>query len=337
MKKILLLCLAFSLFIAPIHAVRLILSTETGSLSHQVVVKLTTRDFTNVIGIQYSISFDAAVLQYTSVATSNLAALGFKIGTTDVASGQIGVLWINPALAGLSLPDDVEVMQLSFTVIGGAGTTSNLTIGNTPTPFKALDGSLAYTAINSVGGSVQISAILPTELTVFSAKLTNKNADLNWQTATEHNVSYFSIEHGNDGENFLPIGEVKANGNSRTPQYYRFSHADFSPNSPYYRLKMVDADAQFKYSKIITLYGGTKGVLSVQKRGNQLIINGLKASSEMEISIADVTGRTLFLSKKKSNTEGSLSEPMPYLLSGIYIFTAHSKQNVQSAKIFIEQ
>ena len=100
---------------------------------------------------------------------------------------------------------------------------------------------------------------------------------------------------------------------------------------------MVDADAQFKYSKIITLYGGTKGVLSVQKRGNQLIINGLKASSEMEISIADVTGRTLFLSKKKSNTEGSLSEPMPYLLSGIYIFTAHSKQNVQSAKIFIEQ
>jgi Cohesin domain len=337
MKKIVTLCLALSLFTGRVQAIQLILSSETGSVGTQAVLKLTTKDFTNVIAMQFSINFNPAVLQYDAISVSNPAPLGYKIGTNNTATGQLGFLWIDPALTGVSSSDNTELMQITFNIIGGAGTTSKLTISNAPTPFKALDGGLAYTATTSASGSVVISSILSIDLQSFTAKRRNPTTtDLAWQTASETNAGYFAIEQSNTGNNFQKIGEVKANGTTRTPQYYSFAHENPETALNYYRLKMVDADAQFKYSKIITSDGGKKGILSVQSRDNQLIINGLEANGEMAISVADMMGRILFSSKKRSNTEGSFSESMPYLLSGIYVFTVRSNQHCQSAKFFVK-
>jgi hypothetical protein len=333
MKKIYALCMALCLFTVRVQAIQLILSSETGSVGTQAVLKLTTKDFTNVIAMQFSINFNPAVLQYDAISVSNPAPLGYKIGTNNTATGQLGFLWIDPALTGVSNSDNTELMQITFNIIGGAGTTSKVTISNTPTPFKALDGGLAYTGTTSVSGSVVISSILSIDLQSFTAKWRNPTTtDLVWQTASENNAAHFAIEQATDGTSFQTIGTIKAKGTSTTPQYYSFTHENPEAARQYYRLKMVDADAQFKYSKILTVDGGKKGILTVQKRGNQLILNGLETNSEMGISVADMMGRILFSAKKRSNTEGSLSEPMLHLLSGIYIVTAQSKQNQQSIK-----
>lgn len=337
MKKIYFLSFFISLFAAQLKAVELQLSNETGSKGSQVTLKLTTKDFTNVIGVQFSINFDPAVLQYVSHTTTNPVATGYDFGTNNTALGQIAGVWIDPALIGLSVSDNIELMRVTFKIIGGVGTTTNVTISDTPTPFVALDGGLAYTATTSVGGSVQVTAILPIELSAFSAKLTDKTtAELNWQTMTERNVSHFWIEYGHEGKNFLPIGEVKAKGNSTTPQYYRFSHTNLRPIVHYYRLKMVDADGKFDYSKIVSISQNTERSVLIQKRGKELIVNGLLSNTEVTISLSDIMGRTVFLEKKQANTEESLFQYLPTLSSGLYIATIRSKQQVQSAKIFIE-
>jgi Cohesin domain len=332
MKKIYVLCLILSLFTAKVQALHLTLSNETGSVGTQVVVKLTANDF-NIIATQFSINFNPSVLQYVSTSITNPAALGYKVGINNIALGQIGCLWIDPALVGLSLANGTELMRVTFTIIGGGGTTSSLSITDTPTPYKGLDGRLAYTRATSSAGGVVIPAVLPIDLQSFTAKWRNPMAtDLVWQTASETNAAKFAIEQGTNGTTFQTIGEVKAKGSSTTPQYYSFTHDNPTDPINYYRLKMVDTDAQFKYSKTLAVNAETKGLIAVQKRGNQLVINGLEANSEVDISVTDMMGRVVFSSKKPTNTEGVLTATMPYLMSGMYVFTVQSKQNLQFTK-----
>lgn len=333
MKKIYILCLLLSLFTAKIQAIHLTLSAETGSVGTQVVVKLTANDLTNIIATQFSINFDPSVLQYVANSKTNLDPLGYTIGTSNTATGQIGGLWIDPALAGVSLANGAELMQITFNIIGGAGTTSRISVGNTPTPFRALDGGLAYTRATSTAGSVAISAVLPIDLQSFTAKWRSPaTIELMWQTASETNAAKFDIEQGTNGTTFQTIGEVKAKGSSTTPQYYGFTHDNPTRSINYYRLKMVDVDSKFKYSKTIAVNAEIKQFVVIQKHNNQLIINGLDAEIDVDISVSDVMGRVLFSSKKTTNTEGSLTASMPYLTAGIYIFTALSKQNFQCTK-----
>jgi hypothetical protein len=317
--------------------IELKLSNETGSLNNNVTLKLTTKDFANVMAFQFSVNFDPSVLEYQTLSSSNPTPLGFEFGTNNTTSGQIGALWIDPALVGSSLPDNTEILQLNFKVIGGSGTTTSLTVGETPTPVAALDGGLAYTRVTSVSGSVTIAPVLPIELVAFSAKWKDKNSvALNWQTATENKAAFFAVEQGINGRDFQNIGTVKAFGSTTTPQYYSFIHDNPAMPLNYYRLKMVDINGEFDYSKIVSIAQNTEGGISIKKHGNRLIISGLESNSAAEITLSDLMGRSLFFQKKAANTEGGILETLPLLSSGFYIATARSKQGFHSAKIFIE-
>ena len=101
---------------------------------------------------------------------------------------------------------------------------------------------------------------LPVELTSFSGFVNNENIILNWQTATEVNNYGFEIER-NTPLNPLSRGEVEGmwekigfvngNGNSNSPKSYSFIDNDFSDECYLYRLKQIDNDGQFEYSKTV--------------------------------------------------------------------------------------
>src|SRR5206468_6469255 len=56
---------------------------------------------------------------------------------------------------------------------------------------------------------------LPITLTNFTATKNKSSVLLNWQTASEQNNAYFSIERSNNGHNnFKEIGRVNSKGNS---------------------------------------------------------------------------------------------------------------------------
>ena len=81
---------------------------------------------------------------------------------------------------------------------------------------------------------------------------------LNWKTENEINTSHFAVERSIDGNRFIAIGNVTANGRSNTSGSFNYSLTDNDAiNQPsqklYYRLKMVDIDGTFKYSNIVTL------------------------------------------------------------------------------------
>ena len=103
---------------------------------------------------------------------------------------------------------------------------------------------------------------LPVELTSFTASVIGNSIRLNWQTATEVNNYGFEIERNTPlnplsrGEVegiWTKIGFVNGNGNSNSPKSYSFIDDDVSAESYLYRLKQIDNDGQFEYSKTIEL------------------------------------------------------------------------------------
>ena len=97
----------------------------------------------------------------------------------------------------------------------------------------------------------QVSTLLPVEMASFTASK-NKGGGilLKWETASETNSGYFEIQHSNDGRIFVPVQKVPSAGNSFESHQYRFLHNPPEEQN-YYRLKQVDIDGLFSFSKTI--------------------------------------------------------------------------------------
>ena len=101
--------------------------------------------------------------------------------------------------------------------------------------------------------SISWVSVLPVTLLDFSGKLNGTKVDLNWKTANEMNTDHFTVERSNDGINFIPIGNVKAKGSLSTVTNYDLVDPIPIKGLNYYRLKMVDLDGSFVYSKTIII------------------------------------------------------------------------------------
>jgi len=94
---------------------------------------------------------------------------------------------------------------------------------------------------------------LPVELSSFSASAFENGIKLDWKTETEVNNYGFEIEHSLTSLETMwkTIGFIEGNGNSNSPNEYSFIDKDISGGKYYYRLKQIDNDGTFTYSKII--------------------------------------------------------------------------------------
>ena len=96
---------------------------------------------------------------------------------------------------------------------------------------------------------------LPVELTSFDAKVSGNKVLLNWETATEVNNYGFEVERASLSASPLrvwgKIGFVNGNGNSNSSKSYYFIDANITEGKYSYRLKQIDNDGQFEYSKVV--------------------------------------------------------------------------------------
>lgn len=121
------------------------------------------------------------------------------------------------------------------------GTTSNLTnkatMKSTNLPF--------YNWVASLSNSP-----LPITLVDFKiAETTSDHITLSWSTTMEKNFDKFIIERSVNGQTFESIAELKGAGNSKTALNYSYQDNDPLIGTNYYRLKSVDLDKTFEYSK----------------------------------------------------------------------------------------
>jgi len=98
--------------------------------------------------------------------------------------------------------------------------------------------------------------IIPVELIYFTAIIEKNKIHLDWITATETNNQGFAIERKYNLRDWQRIGFVEGNGTTTETQHYSFTDNDVNPGRYQYRLKQIDYDGSFEYSKIVEVEVG---------------------------------------------------------------------------------
>ncbi|MBK7635367.1 MAG: T9SS type A sorting domain-containing protein [Saprospiraceae bacterium] len=165
-----------------------------------------------------------------------------------------------------------------------------------------------------------ISGPLPIALKNFEVQNIQNNIKMYWSTASETNNDYFEILHSTTGKDFQVIGMVKGVGNSNTIQQYRFTHENPARGRSFYRLRQVDYDGKYEYSPVRSVVSDLK-IKEIHIAPNpasdlvSIIHDG--SSSTFDISIKDITGRTIIDYKNYSAETLDISP----LSSGLYTIT----------------
>jgi hypothetical protein len=95
---------------------------------------------------------------------------------------------------------------------------------------------------------------LPVGLLFFIAENNNDDIELRWSTASESNNSGFEIQRAaSTAGDFEKAGWIKGYGTSSSPHSYNYEDKNIQHGVKYfYRLKQIDFNGNFSYSKIIS-------------------------------------------------------------------------------------
>ncbi|MDQ6478295.1 T9SS type A sorting domain-containing protein [Dyadobacter sp. LHD-138] len=100
--------------------------------------------------------------------------------------------------------------------------------------------------------TVEAGTPLPVTLTDFKVKKEGTAAILVWNTTSETNAKEFEVQHSLNGKQWEILGVVGAEGESSIIKSYTYTHAKPAKGSNLYRLRMVDQDATFAFSRIVS-------------------------------------------------------------------------------------
>ena len=137
-------------------------------------------------------------------------------------------------------------------VLSSAASTNPNDNGETPGGFRDTDivGGEPNWREPTAGG-----APAPIELLSFSVySLSNGTVKILWQTLTETNNDFFTIERSRDAENWEELAYVKGSGNSQEKLSYQEIDRQPFLETSYYRLKQTDYNGDFSYSQIMDIY-----------------------------------------------------------------------------------
>ncbi len=152
--------------------------------------------------------------------------------------------------------------------LGSASVGENFSNQNYSTSFTQLENTVtfriyAYSAMDDLGtlridnlrvnGNVTVVP-LPVELTYFRGEVVDNQVELNWETSWEQNASHFDVQRSRDLSEFVTFQSLTAAGDISERTIYTATDAAPVPGVIYYRLRQVDRDGQFVYSKIIPIH-----------------------------------------------------------------------------------
>ena len=94
---------------------------------------------------------------------------------------------------------------------------------------------------------------LPVELSTFTVSIVKDKVELSWKTETELNNYGFEIERKTKDYDWQKMGFVEGHGNSNSPKTYTYLDNSSLKGKYTYRLKQIDNDGKFEYSKSIEI------------------------------------------------------------------------------------
>ncbi|MES2880892.1 MAG: zinc-dependent metalloprotease [Bacteroidota bacterium] len=181
---------------------------------------------------------------------------------------------------------------------------------------------------------LRTSGVLPLTLLKFSGHSKNGNNYLSWTTNSETGTKEFVVQRSFNGGEYASVGTVDAQGNSNSEINYQFTDKEMSSGQYNYRLKMVDVNDAFTYSKSVslTLDAPLKTTILTNPFTTTIKLLVPAQSGAVTVRLFDAVGKTL-LQRNVNTAAGNFVELNidPSTASGIYFLqtTVYNKSSVQ--------
>ncbi|MGB5930414.1 MAG: T9SS type A sorting domain-containing protein, partial [Cyclobacteriaceae bacterium] len=177
------------------------------------------------------------------------------------------------------------------------------------------------------------------------ATLKANKVELKWQTATEKDNDFFSVERSTDLENFTIIGTVDGAGDSDEILSYNFTDRLAPQGNVYYRIKQTDFNGDFDYSEVVLVQNNQlTETLSVNIFPNPaengrifLTASTANQGSDISVEMLDVRGARLY--QRVFNPSDLVKRniaPDVDLRPGLYIFNVRQGDTVVQKKLIIQ-
>lgn len=267
---------------------------------------------------------------YAGIQAAGVRQFDIKIqGTTVVSNFDI---WaeadaLNGGNGGHSIPVDK-----SFNVTADANGCLEVIL---------VDLGLNNPKINGI--SLQATTTFPVEFLSFTARQdASRGVELNWETATELNNSGFQVQMSTDGLNFQDAGFVAGVGNSQQIESYQFSFPQLEAGKYVFRLKQIDIDGAYAFSKSVELSLQEENALSL----GQLSPNPAVSHASVDIQIMqtqkllaqvlDMQGKVImtpFDGVVRENTQLSIKLDLDAIPAGMYLLRIKNNKGSFSRKL----
>ncbi len=259
----------------------------------------------------------------TFILSANAAAGTYTLQFTDIIT---------------SLPSSKNIYLLDLY-------NSNLIDLRTTSSYSFTITSSSATSGNRFMIIINDPSTLPVSWLSFNGEIQNTtDVLLKWETANEKNNSHFVIERSDDNIEYSEIGLLKATGNSIAATTYNFVDKNiFNRGSKtiFYRLKQIDLNGNFDYSKTIsmsTILKAESTNVSVYPNPANDFINVKLISKNKEtatIELFDITGKVISFSTSSIAKDATRIDTQN-LQNGIYFLRVTSQQNVTTTKFIKE-
>lgn len=328
---LLILGLTYSLKAQTLYCVTFVPQTVGSNTELTIRIAVTGTPSSVIMG-SADIGFDFPVPLTLAITPTTVTSLVSGYDINYVGSGVIGnTTAINILKNAGSLTLNSTPTDIMKIVLNGI-TASNAFVEN---EYMLIT---EYQNVTALGNGL-CNIVLPIELQSFTCEKKNGKSLINWKVASEKNLNFYQLERSNDGVIYSNIYEMKPKSYAINEKV-SYDYTDERPFSGvnYYRLKAVDRNGEYKYSKVVSLDFGT--ILRGKAYPNpfstdisiEMDIN--KNAGEVFVEIFDMVGKQIYFKKIAAETE-RMTIPIPTtdLPDGSYVIRVKNGANIWQHKI----
>lgn len=224
--------------------------------------------------------------------------------------------------------------------IGAASPVTNVAVSD-----SSNDGDSTFADPNKNGNASDTDENRPTpfSLTVLPVRfisaaatlLTQHSALVKWQVATPMvNAAAFVVEYSRDGRNWNKAGEFNIDNMSKGD--WQLTHTGIPTGNFYYRIKQIDTDGSFTYSRMLLVKNKANGSFVVYPNPAGTFVSvssGYGAVGKATLQWLDATGRMLASKPVMSSNEELNTAAYP---NGTYLLRIVTDEETVTHKVIIQ-
>lgn len=201
---------------------------------------------------------------------------------------------------------------------------TSATLGATNTSFQ-----FSYEDVAGLPGSQDTYQLnwenpMPVTLIYFKGSINESAVALNWATSSEEQSDRFEIERSVNAKRWDKIGQASAAGYNTSDRLYQFIDETPVKGLNYYRLKMIDLDRTYTYSKTISLNVASGAEVGIYPNPgtDKLYLKGVDWNNVKSMELVNPAGVSVYQAKSAVN-----GVDISKLAPGIYVVVLTDTSN----------